>query len=227
MAHNGVVYSIPARLDPTAYEIHEAGHCLVAHTVGMHGIYATVKRETVLPGDIWRKGHPGEHLNTADTPFVSDGFNVAEPLLAADVSQQLQDGLPLTVEHRLWLGQSALSSAAGPLAEIGAGLGEGDALSDLEQVSDYLNLLARSLMDSGEIVDGKAWYESALHSILDGAWIILNQNLAHVEAFANELIANLELDADSCQAAVRGIPCGDRAWMVEDLLTNERVTEKR
>ena len=128
LAHNGGVYLIPARLDPRACAIHEAGHCLVAHAVGMHVIYATVKREIVLPGRICRKGHPGEHVNTTDTPFVSDGFNVAEPLLAADVSQQLQAGLPLTVEHRLWLAQSALSSAAGPLAEIGAGLGDGGAL---------------------------------------------------------------------------------------------------
>ena len=218
LAHKGAVYWIPARPDPTACAIHEAGHCLVAHAVGMHVIYATVKREIVLPGRICRKGHPGEHVNTTDTPFVSDGFNVAEPLLAAEVEERLIAGLPLTPEHRLWLAQSALSSAAGPLAEIGAGLGDGGARSDLEQVSYFLNLLARSLMDSGEIADGKAWYESALHSILDGARIILNQNLAHVGAFADQLIANLELDTDSCQGALSALPCGKCAWMIEEFL---------
>ena len=91
----------------------------------------------------------------------------------------------------------------------------------MEQVSDYLNLLASSLVDSGEIVDGKAWYESALHSIFDGARIILNQNLGHVEAFASDLIANLELDYGSCDAALSAIPCGQYAGAVEGLLSGQ------
>jgi hypothetical protein len=79
LAHNGAVYSIPPRLDPTACAIHEAGHCLVAHAVGMHVIYATVKREIVLPGGICRKRarsapYASSHLaREAECVFAVDG----------------------------------------------------------------------------------------------------------------------------------------------------------
>jgi hypothetical protein len=220
VVHNGHGYLSPAPANPTACAIHEAGHCVVAHALGMHVIYATIKPETVLPGGVCRKGHPGEHLNTTDAPFRSDGFNAAEPLLAAEVEEQVTAGLPLTAEHQLWLAQSAVSSAAGPLAELSADLGDGGARSDLQQVSLYVAILVNSQQPQSEIPD-RTKVDESTYAALNAARIILNESRPQVVAFANRLLADLELDAQACQAALDGLPCGNYAWMLKDLLAYE------
>jgi hypothetical protein len=216
LIHNGHVHGIPAPENPKASAIHEAGHCIVAHALGLRVIFATIKREIVLPGGVYRKGCPAEHPNTSGELIVDDGFNVAEPLLADEVNACAAAGLPLSPEQRIWLAQSAVSSAAGPFAEAGAGFRPGGVSGDRQQVGQCAGLLGRKQEHRGNTVADPGWVKAVEHD----AAIILSENWVYVEAFAERLLADIELDAEACQAALDGLPCGNYEWMIEDLLAD-------
>lgn len=212
--HGGTRFEMPAPPDPMASAIHEAGHCAVAHSVGHHVVFVTIKREIVLPGKLFRKGLPGQHRNLTGAPQVDDGFHLAEPLRADEINARADSGLPLTGDQRQWLIEEAVVTVAGPLAELHTGLGNGGADGDLQQLAIAAKLLGKTEQRNGQTFIDETWS----HAVQMVAITILQESWTLVEEFTDQLLANEEMHAEACQTILSASPCGSHTQLLAELL---------
>jgi hypothetical protein len=208
---------LPSPPDPKVTATHEAGHCIVAHAMGLHVIYATITRDVAAPGAVLRKGRPGEHVNATGGFFVSDGFTAIEPHIGEQIAKGADAGLAPTPEQRLWLAQFAVRAAAGPLAQEQAGFSDHGATLDLKQVYDSAKLL------SGWPHPDEAAHKELVRAILNSAAHILNGHWSRVEVFAEHLLKEIELEEQMCQEILGSVPLGRCLGIAEALASGQRL----